>query len=155
MLMFIPESEKAAAEMRRVTRPGGMLAACTWERSGVELSSIFWEETVRLDPDAEARSRGPGRLNREGQLGALWRSQGMQNVEETVLDMQMNFSSFDDFWQPHLYGVAPQGVYVATLSPEGQEALREGLRKRCLGDRSDGAFSLRARALAMRGNVPG
>jgi len=154
VLMFIPESEKATAEMRRVTRPGGTLAACTWERGGIEMASLFWDEAVRLDPDAAARSRGPGRLSREGELGALWRSQGLQDVSETVLEMQMNFSSFDDFWQPHLYGVGPQGVYVAGLSTQGREALREGLRGRCLGERPDGAFSLRARALAVRGTVP-
>jgi ubiquinone/menaquinone biosynthesis C-methylase UbiE len=32
VLMFIPHHEKAAHEMRRVTRPGGTVAACTWAR---------------------------------------------------------------------------------------------------------------------------
>jgi len=53
-----------------------------------------------------------------------------------------------------LGGVAPQGVYVAGLSTDARDALREGLRRRCLGDRIDGTFSFRVRALAVRGTLP-
>lgn len=31
---FVPQPEKAASEMRRVTRPGGTIAACNWDPSG-------------------------------------------------------------------------------------------------------------------------
>jgi ubiquinone/menaquinone biosynthesis C-methylase UbiE len=99
VMMFIPEPERAAKEMKRVTRPGGTVSACTWDRDGLELASIFWE--------------------------------------------------------PHLRGVAPQGAYVASLSAERREALREALRKRLLGTKTDGSFSLHAKALAVRGVVPG
>ncbi|HUG77379.1 MAG TPA: class I SAM-dependent methyltransferase [Burkholderiales bacterium] len=154
VMMFIPEPEKAATEMRRVTRPGGTVSACTWDRDGLELASIFWEEAMRLDPGAEARSQRPKHSNREGQLTALWQSASLEEVKETVLTMQLPFASFNDFWDPHLRGVAPQGAYVASLSEERREALRQGLHKRLLGNRPDGAFSLRAKALAVRGTVP-
>jgi SAM-dependent methyltransferase len=154
VMMFIPDPEKAASEMRRVTCPGGTVSACTWDRDGMELSSIFWEEAVRLDPQAEARSQRPKHSNREGQLARLWHSAGLQDVKETVIMMDLPFVSFDDFWQPHLKGVAPQGAYVSTLSEDRREALRQGLRKRLLADQPDGAFSLRTRALAVRGKVP-
>jgi hypothetical protein len=78
----------------------------------------------------------------------------LDNVEETVIEMRMPFTSFNDFWEPHLKGVAPQGAYVATLSADRRDALRVGLRKRLLADRPDGTFSLRAKALAVRGEVP-
>lgn len=154
VMMFIPEPEKATNEMRRVTRPGGTVSACTWDRDGLELSSIFWEEAVRLDPGADARSQRPKHSNREGQLKTLWQSAGLENVKETVIRMQLPFASFNDFWDPHLKGVAPQGAYVATLSQERRETLRQGLRGRLLGDRPDGPFALHAKALAVRGTVP-
>lgn len=154
VMMFIPEPQKAASEMRRVTRPGGMVSACTWDRDGLELSSFFWEEAVRLDPGADARSQRPKHSNQEGQLAALWHSAGLQSVKEAVIVMQMPFASFGDYWEPHLKGVAPQGAYVATLSEGRREALRQGLRKRLLGERPDGAFTLQAKALAVRGTVP-
>ena len=154
VMMFVPEPEKASNEMRRVTRPGGMVSACTWDRDGLELSSIFWQEAVRLDPGADARAQRPKHSNREGQLTTLWQSAGLENVRETVIRMQFPFVSFDDFWEPHLKGVAPQGAYVATLSEERREALRQCLRKRLIGDRADGPFVLQAKALAVRGTVP-
>jgi SAM-dependent methyltransferase len=154
VMMFIPEPQKAASEMRRVTRPGGTVSACTWDRDGLELSSIFWQEAVRLDPGADARSQRPKHSNQEAQLAALWHAAGLQDVKETVIVMQMPFASFDDYWEPHLKGVAPQGAYVATLSEERREALRQGLRKRLLGERPDGSFTLRAKALAVRGTAP-
>ncbi len=151
VLMFVPRPEKAAEEMRRVTRPGGTVAAATWDRDGLEMSAVFWEEAVRLDPDAEARSERPQRLNRAGQLTALWQATGLQQVEETVLEIGMDFMSFDDYWQPHLKGVGPSGAYVDGLPPEQRETLRGALQKRL---RADGPFSLRAKALAVRGVVP-
>ena len=154
VLMFIPQPEKAAQEMRRVTRPRGTVAACTWDRDGMEMTAVFWEEAVRVDPDAEARSQRPQRLNQPGQLAALWDLTGLQEVEETGLEIGMDFSSFDDYWQPHLKGVGPAGAYVAGLPAEHREALRHALQKRLQGDKPDGAFSLRAKALAVRGVVP-
>jgi ubiquinone/menaquinone biosynthesis C-methylase UbiE len=42
VFMFIPNPEKAAKEMRRVTRAGGSAAACIWDRDGLEMSSILF-----------------------------------------------------------------------------------------------------------------
>ncbi|MFO1362525.1 MAG: class I SAM-dependent methyltransferase [Burkholderiales bacterium] len=154
VLMFVPEPEKAAAEMCRVTRAGGTVAACTWDRDGLEMASIFWEEAVRLDPAAAGRADRPRHANRPGELAALWRAAGLADIEETALEIQTDFASFDDYWQPYLRGVAPPGVYVASLAAEPRETLRQALRSRLLSERADGPFSLRARAWAVRGRVP-
>ena len=155
VLHLIPAPDGAATEMRRVTRPGGTVAACTWDGSGgMELNSILWSEAIRLDPAAEARAERAMHCNLEGQLEQLWKATGLDAVEETTLDIRMDFSSFDDFWLPYLEGVGPTGGYVAGLSNDGRDALREQLRSRVLGGRSDGAFSLGARAWAVRGRVP-
>lgn len=154
VLMFIPQPEQAAREMRRVTRPGGTVAACIWDREGQEMTSVFWEEAVRLAPDAVARADRPLRLDQAGQLAALWHATGLQHVEETALEMDMMFTSFDDYWQPHLTGDGPSGVYVAGLAPDHREALRHALQARLQANSPDGAFSLCAKALAVRGVVP-
>jgi SAM-dependent methyltransferase len=154
VLMFIPQPEKAASEMRRVTRPGGTVAACTWDREGLEMSSLFWEVATRVDPDAVARAERPLRLDQPGRLAALWHATGLEHVEELVLEMRMDFTSFDDYWQPILQGSGPNGVYVAGLPPEHRDALQHALQERLQANRPDGAFSLRAKALAVRGVVP-
>lgn len=149
VLHFIPEPEKAAKEMRRVTCRGGTVAACTWDRDGMEMSSIFWNVAGGLDSSAEARRHQ--RLNQAGQLAALWHATGLREVEETALEIAMEFTSFADYWQPILEGVGPIGAYVVALPPEHREGLRRALEKHlCAGGRQ-GAFSLRAKALAVRG----
>lgn len=156
VFQFIPQPDKASSEMRRVTRPGGIVAACTWDTGGggLEMSKIFWEEAIRLDPAAATRTEGPLHCNRKGQLAELWYATGLDDVEETTLEIQTDFGSFDDYWLPYSSGVGPQGVYVDTLSPERRDALSECLRVRLFAGRPDGAFSLSARALAVRGTVP-
>ena len=151
VLHFIPEPERAAQEIRRVTRPGGTVAACTWDRDGMEMSSIFWEVAIGLDVSAEAKRHQ--RLNQAGQLAALWHATGLREVEETALEIAMEFTSFEDYWQPNLEGVGPIGAYVAGLSPEHREGLRRALQKRLGVAGREGAFSLRAKALAVRGIV--
>ena len=157
MLVFhlIAAPDKALREMRRVTKAGGTVAACTWDGSGaMELSSIFWTEAIKLDPAAEAHAERTRSCNLEGQLSELWKTTGLSDVQETAIDMRMDFTSFDDYWLPYLEGVGPTGVYVAGLSHDARHALRERLRNRVLSGQSDGAFSLAARAWAVRGLVP-
>jgi SAM-dependent methyltransferase len=156
MLVFhlISAPEKAVSEMRRVTKARGTVAACTWDGSGaMELSSVFWAEAIELDPAAEAHAERTRSCNLEGQLSELWKTTGLKEVQETAIDMRMDFTSFDDYWLPYLEGVGPTGVYVAGLSHEARDALGERLRNRMLSGLSDGAFSLAARAWAVRGLV--
>lgn len=147
---FLEQPGIAAAEMRRVTRTGGTVAACTWDRTGQEMNDLFWEECVRLDPGAEEKAQRPKVCNQAGQLGELWATTGFEDVSEVTLEMRTGFTCFDDYWLPYTMGVAPQGMYVASLSREKREVLRDALRKRFVGER-DRPFSLRAAALAVRG----
>jgi len=150
VFQFLKQPGIAASEMRRVTRRGGTLAACTWDRTGQEMSELFWEECVRLDPAAEEKARRPNVCNQAGQLAALWDAVGLEDVREVTLEMRTDFTCFDDFWLPYTKGVGAQGVYVASLSPETREVLRDALRRRFVGER-DRPFSLRAAELAVRG----
>jgi ubiquinone/menaquinone biosynthesis C-methylase UbiE len=147
---FLEQPGTAASEMRRVTRTGGTVAACTWDRTGQEMNDIFWEECVRLDPGAEEKAQRPKTCNQAGQLAELWEATGFENVSEVMLEMRTDFTCFDDYWLPYTMGIGPQGTYVASLSPEMREVLRDALRTRFVGKR-DRPISLRAAALAVRG----
>lgn len=151
VMNFIPDHNKAIAEMRRVTRPGGVVSSCVWDYGeGMESLRIFWDEVVALDPAAEPKHERNMKLTREGQLGALWKSAGLAGIQEKPLVIGQAFKSFDDFWGPFLKGVGPGGAYVVSLPEDKRQQLGSRLRKRF----GDGAFTLKARVWCARGEVP-
>jgi SAM-dependent methyltransferase len=156
VMNFIPDHDKAIGEMRRVTRPGGIVSACVWDYgAGMESLRFFWDEVVALDPAAAAKDERNMKLSREGQLGEAWRKAGLTDVREKALGIEQAFKSFDDYWGPFLKGTGPGGAYVASLDEERRRQLETRLRKRLLGNRTDGAFTLKARVWCVRGEVPG
>jgi hypothetical protein len=45
------------SEMARVTRPGGVVAASSWDfGGGMEMLRVYWESARELDHDLEARA---------------------------------------------------------------------------------------------------
>ncbi len=85
----------------------------------------------------------------------LWRAGGLERVEEQPIEIEMPFASFDDYWLPFLGGQGPAGAHAAGLTDTARSALEARLRARLLGGRHDRAFTLRARAWAVRGVVAG
>ena len=118
------------------------------------MSATYWEEAIKLDPAAEASAEKLATLYQEGQLAEQWRKHGFKDVVETPITIQMEFKSFDDYWNPLLTGTGPAGVYTVELPAQQREHLRSALKKRHLGDRADGPYALPAKSLAVRGVVP-
>jgi SAM-dependent methyltransferase len=155
VVSFIPDARRAVREMRRVTKPGGTIAAAVWDYDeGMEMLRAFWDEAVALAPAHAGRDESNLPLCRRGELGALWREQGLQDVVEDTLTIDTRFVSFDDFWTPFLEKQGPAGAYAASLTAADREALRQRLRLRLLGGRHDKAIVMHARAWAVRGTVP-
>jgi hypothetical protein len=138
------------SEMARVTRPGGMVAACVWDHAGSQGPlSTFWDAVRELDPDAQDESERAG--SREGDLTRLFREAGLEDGEERLLSVEVEHGSFDEWWEPYTLGVGPAGSYVAALDEAGRSRLREGCRRRYPGE----PFTVRAGAWTARGVVAG
>jgi SAM-dependent methyltransferase len=136
------------SEMARVTRPGGVVAACVWDHAGGEGAlSRFWEAARELDPDVDDESELAG--SRKGHLGQLFRAAGLEDVEETVLSVTVEHATFDDWWEPFTFGVGTVGVYLAQLDQEHQTRLRE----HCRDAFPAAGLALEARAWAARGRA--
>lgn len=151
---FIPDPAKALSEARRVTRPGGFISAAVWDYGdGMRMLRIFWDAAVALDSSAERLDEKHMPLCRKGELSKLWVRGGLQQVKESPLEITMQFTNFDDFWNPFLLRQGPAGTYVKHLSKTRVSALREEVRRRLGGP--SGRFTLPARLWAVRGEVPG
>jgi len=151
---FIPDGRKALAEMKRVTKPNGTIAAAVWDYGeGMEMLRVFWDEAVALTPTSAAKDERNMPLCRRGDLTALWRDHGLMDVVEEPLTIETRFASFDDFWAPFLEKQGPAGAYAASLSAEDREKLRLRLRRRLLSDGPDKVIVMHARAWAVRGTI--
>ena len=154
VLNFVAHPAVGLAEMRRVCRPGGIVAAYVWDYSGrMELVRHFWDAAVALDPRASELDEGRRfPLANPTVLTTLLRDAGLRDVETLAIEVPTIFRDFDDYWSPFLGGQGPAPSYVMRLDEERRTRLREGLRARLpLG--SDGSVSLTARAWAARGTV--
>jgi SAM-dependent methyltransferase len=149
---FMDDPARGAAEMGRVTRPGGVVAACTWDFAGggMVLLGTFWESVRALDPGADSETSP---LGDRGRLDALWRESGLQQVETEALEVSSEYEDFDELWSSFSRGVGPAGQYLLTQPPERQDAIRAEYFSR-IGE-PPGSFTLPARAWAARGRVPG
>jgi len=154
VLNFIPQPELVLAEMQRVTRKGGTVAAYIWDYAGkMELLNYFWDMAVELNLgalDLHEGHRFPD--SNSEQLMHLFDRVCFSEIEAASLEIDTNFKDFDDYWEPFLGGQGPAPTYVSKLSDSERNRLMEALAQR-LPVNEDGSILLTARAWAMKGIV--
>jgi SAM-dependent methyltransferase len=124
---FMSDPRAGVAEMRRVTRQGGVVVACVWDHGGGRGPlSAFWDVVRRLDAGVEGESRLTG--SRGGDLAGLFEAVGLREVEETALSVTVEHPTFEEWWEPFTLGVGPAGAYVAALDEDRRADVRERLR---------------------------
>jgi SAM-dependent methyltransferase len=144
---FMGDPVGGLKEMARVTRAGGIVAACVWDHAGGQTPlAPFWDAVQQLDNDEVGEADLAG--GHEGHLTELFGDAGLQDVEETGLGIEVHHHSFDEWWEPFTLGVGPAGAYVAKLDSAEQAELR-GLCRERLGS----SFTWPARAWTARGVV--
>jgi trans-aconitate methyltransferase len=151
VLNFLPDPDAAVRAARRAA-PTGTVAAYVWDYAeGMQLLLRFWDAASRV----AGRSVGQSEVSRfevarPDRLREVWQGAGLDGVELTILEIEMAFEDFDDFWAPFLAGTGPAPSYVAGLDEVPREQLREALRDDLPPD-PDGRIRLPARAWAVRG----
>lgn len=152
VLNFIPAPEAALAEMRRVTKIGGTVAAYVWDYAGkMEFLNHFWDVVVELNPGAwEFHEKRRFASSNAESLSDLFIQSGCLDVDSYPIEITTKFANFDDYWQPFLGGQGPAPTYVSKLDAAEKEALRDALMNR-MPIEQDGSIQLSARAWAVKG----
>jgi hypothetical protein len=153
----VPEQEQMVAEMRRVTRPGGVVAAAFWDTpGGTPHQRMFWDTAAALDDSAgTARDNTLSRpVYAPGAMERMWANAGLVEIDQRSLMIRMDFTDFADYWAPFASGEGGLGAYVATLDDARRGRLEHHLRAAYLTGRPDGERSFVAVALSCRGLVP-
>jgi SAM-dependent methyltransferase len=149
VLHFLDDPVAGLVEMSRVTRPGGIVAANTWNFPEMLLVSTFWRAARTITPAAPAETLELASLD---DLARLGRRAGLEDVVGEPLDVSARYESFDELWASFQRGVGPAGDYISNVDPETREAIRDEYHRR-IGE-PEGSFALSAQSWALRGRVP-
>ncbi|MGE0723693.1 MAG: class I SAM-dependent methyltransferase [Alphaproteobacteria bacterium] len=155
-LNFVPDRAKALSEMRRVTRPGGIVGFYVWDYpgGGIGFMRAFWTAAAALDPaaaDLTEDRRFP--FCTETTLVAMVRDAGLVRIASTAIEAPTVFADFDDYWRPFTLGAGPAPGYCASLPADARERLRRRLDAD-LPRAADGSIAMTARAWAVKATVP-
>ena len=151
VIFFVPDPAKGVAEMARVVRAGGIVAAYGWDLTGGGFPYTALQQEMRelgvthgMPPSPEA-----ARLD---VLQELWAGAGLQSIETRAIEVERTFDDFEDWWTTVLTGPSVSAK-LAAMAPDVRAALKERMRAHHPADAS-GRVTYGARANAVKGRVP-
>jgi len=156
VLHFVPEAGKAMAEMRRVVRSGGVVAAVVWDHLGGMPGMRMMIDTVAAlsESGRQMRSRYCFQpMMQPGEMKRTFVEQGLADVTETELMIRMDYRNFDDYWAPIAAGEGPLGKYMTTLDAAERARTDAAVRDAYEAGHHDGPRSFATVAWACRGVV--
>jgi SAM-dependent methyltransferase len=152
VLNFVPDKEKALAEMKRVARDGATIGFYVWDYpgGGVEFMREFWKAATALDPGARdlAEDRRFPFCTPDG-LADLAKRAGLARIEGTRIEVPTVFKDFADYWRPFTLGAGPAPGYCMSLDEGARQRLKKKLQD-SLPRRPDGSIPLKTRAWAVK-----
>lgn len=151
-LNFIPDRARALAEMRRVLRPGGRLAAYVWDFTGDLSIMRFFARALRaINADIPPI---PGvKSTRMEALGALFEQAGLVDVAVHGFEVEQSYADFQAYWSSFLDNPTPASAFIKALADTDRDALYAAVRA-SLPEAADGSVTFAARVHAVKGVKP-
>lgn len=147
-------ADEPLRDMRRVTMPGGVVAACQWDFPRMPVIASLVDAISAVDASAaETLSiRSAKHFNDEAELARAWTRIGLREVEASRIIVTRRYSGFSELWAGLLRGSTPSTRRLATLPPDKQRHVQAAMIS-ALAAPSSEAFALSAAALVVRGVV--
>lgn len=127
-LMFLPEIQKAAAEITRVLRPGGWVAAAVWsspdKNPSISLSMEAIRNVVELPPPDPA-APGIFRLAKQGELAGMLQQAGLVDVMEQEFLAEWSYGSAEEYYTSLMELAAPIQNLMATIAADRLQLVRQ------------------------------
>jgi SAM-dependent methyltransferase len=156
VLNFVPDQGKMVAEMARVVRPSGTVAAYVWDFAGGKGVSQHIGAAVAAQ-NTQASGQASNIQNTESTrleaLSDLFVEAGLKAVETRPIEITVTFENFEDYWSSNTGFTSPVGNFVKSLSPDDCDRFMGEVKER-LPIGNDGSIQYMARVSAVRGIVP-
>ncbi len=127
-LMFLPEIPQAVAEIARVLKPGGWLAAAVWSGPDKNPSIRIPMETITQFielPPPDPTAPGIFRLAKPGDLEEILQQAGLTDVTEQEFLAEWSYASPEEHYTSLMEIAAPLQNLFAKLSVEQQQEARQ------------------------------
>lgn len=152
----IPEPDRIANEMRRVTRPGGVIACGTFDFwGGNSALDLVLDTGAVLDKGIRAlRSQIKARpiVWANGQAN-LWRQIGLVDVVEVPIVLSLDYTGFEDYWSSWSTGPTRIAQRLTTLPSDLRNEIEHHVQAGYLAGLPDGPRSFAAIVRAVRGTA--
>lgn len=154
-LMFLPDILKAAAEIARVLKSGGWLAAAVWstpdKNPSIRLSMEAIKQVVELPPP-DPTAPGIFRLAKPGELAGMLQQAGLTDVAEQEFLAEWSYASAEEYYASLMELAAPIQNLMATLSADQMQDVKRRIIQAAAQYRRGGriTFPIAVRMVAAR-----
>jgi SAM-dependent methyltransferase len=153
VIHFIPDRQKAFAEMKRVLVTGGLVGGYTWKRDGLKEFAAYapmidglaaiGEEPPHSTPVEESSIAG---------MRASLEAAGFADAAATEIAVTQTFRDFDEYWEIQTIPFHRAGKAVQALDEARRARLRDHLRAKLTA--ADGTITYAATAIAGKARKP-
>jgi ubiquinone/menaquinone biosynthesis C-methylase UbiE len=152
VITFVADPNKAVAELRRVTKPGGIVATYMWD---------FFNNGFPQHPLREALEKTgievpylPGHAHsRMDNMAGYFKSAELEAVTTRVIEVEVAYANFEEYWsgQTALPNYIVQ--HISKMPAPDLERFKSDLRTTLPKDKK-GRIAYKAKANAVKGRVP-